>query len=455
MHTLPPQQAMPLMPDHSVLDDEDSAALALRTSSVVHGPPVEMVSDMNTVRDMQLSNQKLPSSSDMIISTPVEIPPILKRTKNGLVHRVPSTPRTPSTRSTAARGPLIRHAGILRSASQHVGIPKTPTPTGPLQISDLQTSNTSTSSALHFFSSPSLPGQENIPPVIINDDVDDVHEEFECDNDAEPIPARKKPKKSRSARTLEAQRAAVVVAAYPHFKLLLCTTNPWASAQDLDTLIMDAFAVACEEKGVELLPQPEDCNVIRQRASQIRSTFKTAARDFVQDQYGFKSGNSDDIQAQNRALVALLTEKTAFAHMDPQDRTTLCRNPIIEKVLTKVWFTDEGSDGVRYPEYFDLVIPLPMLAFVLTAVECAIHEWKEGTRSLVEMRMKPYKKYYENHLKMLTGWETYSATRSQACRRLQEDLLQTLRANAGVAVIAIQMAGEPTFTDEDFAANEL
>ncbi|GBE80910.1 hypothetical protein SCP_0306310 [Sparassis crispa] len=101
---------------------------------------------------------------------------------------------------------------------------------------------------------------------------------------------------------------------------------------------------------------------------------KTIARGLLPQQFGFKQGHSNEVKEHNRALVIHLKHKAAHAHVDPTSPTTLCHNPIIMDILTKMWFADaEDSDDVRYQEYFVRGPSLAMIAQVLTVVHVEDH----------------------------------------------------------------------------------
>ncbi|KAL6305614.1 hypothetical protein BKA93DRAFT_730747 [Sparassis latifolia] len=305
-------------------------------------------------------------------------------------------------------------------------------------------------------------------------DIDSNFGDLDGNNDGDNDVAcpKKKAKKDRSARGLSAQRQDLLDIAYKHFKLLLCTEGAWSNTDDMDMLVIESWGTACEEKDLTYTPTMKDRDLIRDRAPQVRGLMKTIARGLVPQQYGFKNGHSNKVKEHNRALVMQLKHKTAHGHIDPTSRTTLCRNPIIAEILTKMWFVDAEDDGIRYQEYFIGGPSLPLMAQVLTAVECAIDEYTTGTHVKLEMRARKYKSVYLEHLTMLNKWEAYSKTRSQASCRMQGDLLQTLRlessfshvavhlihsrrSNAGVLEDAALVQVLDQLTDDNFAAMEV
>lgn len=123
-------------------------------------------------------------------------------------------------------------------------------------------------------------------------------------------PKRKKTKrKDRSARALEFQRKEVIGRAYIHYKLRIMTQEPWTR---LDIQAVEAWGDACDDLGVgfDLAPRAQEQELIRQRAPQVRGAAKTIARELVPRQYGFKDGQSEEVKAYNRNLVAKLLKRT-------------------------------------------------------------------------------------------------------------------------------------------------
>ncbi|EED85826.1 predicted protein [Postia placenta Mad-698-R] len=272
------------------------------------------------------------------------------------------------------------------------------------------------------------------------------------DSEARP---HKKARRDRSARTLMEDEQIIILAAYTHFKLLICTRSPFPTAQEGDILAVDAWAAACNELGVPRDNVPLNLK-IKSREQQVRSTLKTIARKYVVKQYHFdnnKSLSSIAIEA-NRVLVESLKVKCAFAHIDKDNLTTLCKNPIFADILEDAWFADAGSDGMRYPAYFGSLIPLVTVALLLTVVENAIDEWTSGQWRLVELRSPVYGPRYLKHLHSLHQWAEYSVQRSQAHICMQRELLQTVRLWASLKNKLTPAAQDDDLSDNDFAASE-
>ncbi|KAI6039501.1 hypothetical protein EDC04DRAFT_2603161 [Pisolithus marmoratus] len=89
------------------------------------------------------------------------------------------------------------------------------------------------------------------------------------------------------------------------------------------------------------------------------------------------------------------------------------------------WFMDSRAEGICYHKYFN-PLPLPLLAFILTAIQCAIDEWATGEHSGVKFQGAKYADIYQHHLKNLDGWKKFNETMNDnALERLWCDLLET------------------------------
>ncbi|KAF8120118.1 hypothetical protein EV363DRAFT_1192076 [Boletus edulis] len=158
---------------------------------------------------------------------------------------------------------------------------------------------------------------------------------------------------------------------------------------------------------------------VKARVPQLRGQVKTLACEKVKSAYGFmdpqESGDGGprgqvNVVEANRTLVEALKHKSTFAYLDPRDRSipnSMYRNPLILKLIKTVWFCDVHADGVRFTRYFS-PFPVQVVAFVLTAIECAIDEWSTGTLKKHNFEGKRYSAVYARHLKDLELWTAFS-----------------------------------------------
>ncbi|EMD33211.1 hypothetical protein CERSUDRAFT_98803 [Gelatoporia subvermispora B] len=302
-------------------------------------------------------------------------------------------------------------------------------------------------------------------------------DEFGSDDDSDGSVSDACPRKKgrdRSARGLANYRLEIINVAYKHFKLLIATSCAWPTDDKKDIYIIESWQVACEEgdwditRDARLRINEKERRLICDRKCQVCGDMKKAAKCFLPARYGFRPAqNTDpeiaDIKEHNRELVGRLLNKIVFAHPEPGNPADFCRNPIITDVISRVFFEQTRNNrttnlGIKYAEYFEDAMPLPTIALALTAICCAIDEWKEGIEEPIHFTETPYRKHYESYVKTLQTWEDYAVKKPlNAFKRLQQDLLRTCRANAGTSD-AMQAeadgagaAVESLLGEEDFA----
>ncbi|KAI5985085.1 hypothetical protein EDD15DRAFT_2176292, partial [Pisolithus albus] len=263
----------------------------------------------------------------------------------------------------------------------------------------------------------------------------------------EDEPPQKRPRKSRerSTRNLDSDLKHVVDLACVHFKCIVATSNPFPEISgDIDSMVVQAVENACRQSQIEVDLGRNERDLIKDRIFQLRGQLKEIARRHLANAYGFKSladclgyttNELEQVKQANRELVGQLLKKSAFAYLDPSNRTqpgTMYKHPLIAKLIILRWFTDSRAEGVRYRKYFD-PLPLPLLAFVLTAIQCAIDEWATGEHSGVKFQGAKYADVYQHHLKNLDGWKKFNeTTNDNALERLRRDLLETARYVFGI-----------------------
>ncbi|EMD30587.1 hypothetical protein CERSUDRAFT_78730, partial [Gelatoporia subvermispora B] len=302
---------------------------------------------------------------------------------------------------------------------------------------------------------------------------DDFGSDEESDRSIVEARPRKKGR-DRSARGLANYRLEIINIAYKHFKLFIATSSTWPSDDHKDVFIIEAWQAACEEGDWDITHDPklrikdQERRLICDHECQVRGDIKKAAKSFLPARYGFRPAqNTDpditDIKEHNRQLVALLIQKIAFAHPEPGNSADFCRNPIITDVISRVFFEQTRNRttnlGLKYAEYFEDAMPLPTIALALTAIRCAIDEWKEGIEEPIHFTETPYRMHYEKYIETLERWEAFAIKKqSKAFKTMQQDLLRICRANAGVSNLmqaepeaGAGAAAESLLGDDDFA----
>ncbi|KAI6011483.1 hypothetical protein EDC04DRAFT_2609882 [Pisolithus marmoratus] len=145
----------------------------------------------------------------------------------------------------------------------------------------------------------------------------------------------------------------------------------------------------------------------------------------LDDCLGYTTNELEQVKQANCELVGQLLKTSAFAYLDPSNCTqpgTMYKHPLITKLTILWWFMDSS---VHYHKYFD-PLPLPLLAFILTMIQCAIDEWAIGEHLGVKFQGAKYADIYQHHLKDMVGWKKFNeTTNNNALERLWHDLLDT------------------------------
>ncbi|KAH7919794.1 hypothetical protein BV22DRAFT_1133585 [Leucogyrophana mollusca] len=130
------------------------------------------------------------------------------------------------------------------------------------------------------------------------------------------------------------------------------------------------------------------------------------------------------------------------------------KQKIIAKIIITQWFTNLQADGIRYAEYFT-PFPLNTIAFVCTAIECAIDEWSTGERKQVDFNGKKYEKVYNRHMKNLNGWKKFSVSAGvNLAQQVLDELLNTARQRAGASAHTVEVDEAEELDYEDFMVNQ-
>ncbi|KAG6376830.1 hypothetical protein JVT61DRAFT_1856 [Boletus reticuloceps] len=290
-------------------------------------------------------------------------------------------------------------------------------------------------------------------------------DQLERSDDSDRCYKKSKRGRERSAQDLSMDTQAVLKVAYSHFKCKLATVNPFPDVSGgIEDFILESISVAREQTALTVTMGFQEINLVsmrydlrkcmltmalgqvKARVPQLRGQVKSLACDKVKAAYGFidPQENGDGasrvdanmIEA-NRLLVEALKYKSTFAYLDPRDRSvpnSMYRNPLILKVIKTVWFSDVHADGVRFGTQYFSPLPVKVIAFVLTAIECAIDEWSTGTPKKHNFEGKKYSAVYVRHLKDLELWSTFSEKyartnpgRKDLAAELLRELLQKAR----------------------------
>ncbi|KII89554.1 hypothetical protein PLICRDRAFT_78243, partial [Plicaturopsis crispa FD-325 SS-3] len=111
-----------------------------------------------------------------------------------------------------------------------------------------------------------------------------------------------------------------------------------------------------EHCGVNIRINGEIIKLITNRGSHLRGELKTKAKALTPSTYGFKTSKSPAVIGRNRRIAKDLKTALGFTYRklgsgDLQDRKGLYQNPIIQELISTVWYKDSSDEGVRWPEY--------------------------------------------------------------------------------------------------------
>ncbi|KAN0128207.1 hypothetical protein V8E53_013973 [Lactarius tabidus] len=76
---------------------------------------------------------------------------------------------------------------------------------------------------------------------------------------------------------------------------------------------------------------------------------------------------------------------------------------MIQKAINIMWFRTVVDVGFVAKEYFS-PLPVPTIAFILTAIECCIDEWSDGSHRETSWEEEQYKTVYQLHLDSLNDF---------------------------------------------------
>lgn len=194
-----------------------------------------------------------------------------------------------------------------------------------------------------------------------------------------------------------------------------------------------AWKEACEKTGgCPSSPPLRDEFVVS--SIMLLTDMKRRVMHHVESFYGFGSSRAPTIIGRNTSHAqALLTDMT-FIYRDPNVGGTPrypYRHPIIQKAINMMWFQSKDGDGIVFHEYFT-TIPIEAIALVLTAIECCITEWTDGTLKTSNWNEGRYETTYRSHVKSLTDLRDHNPPQSgELLKQIQRDLLKDARIHAG------------------------
>ncbi|KAJ7099273.1 hypothetical protein B0H15DRAFT_796960 [Mycena belliarum] len=266
----------------------------------------------------------------------------------------------------------------------------------------------------------------------------------------EPSPPTKKSRKEPAARSIvnvAASRIPIVEAGYAYIELKVLTNEhtPWLNSRpDLAALSQEAFDYGVDKLGLDPdrygpVESTVEQDLFRSQLYTARGNFKKIARTVVKGPNGYDfrqcanntpKETQDAIAAHNRALVAVLLDKSAFVFTDPNDRTakgTLYGHASIPAVIQRATFNGLLSVAMQHPEEFDDTLPeacdledetrpihkptysLVAIAHAITALRACIMEYSSGHFVAEQYAHKIFRPHFEAELNTLRAWRAFTS----------------------------------------------
>ncbi|KAI0685865.1 hypothetical protein BC835DRAFT_1420832 [Cytidiella melzeri] len=92
----------------------------------------------------------------------------------------------------------------------------------------------------------------------------------------------------------------------------------------------------------------------------------------------------------------------------------MLRNQLLQDILNQAFFRNAKDEGIVYSDCFNASkggIPLPTIALIITAIDCAISEFQTGAHVQQEFTEKMFTKRHKNYRTTLENWKKYTIER--------------------------------------------
>ncbi|KAH7102017.1 hypothetical protein BKA62DRAFT_792401 [Auriculariales sp. MPI-PUGE-AT-0066] len=196
--------------------------------------------------------------------------------------------------------------------------------------------------------------------------------------------------------------------------------DPFAGDESRSALASSSFLAAADQldyprrhlRYINVPEYTEDIDrLLRQRDSQRRGQFSSTARSELRAHYplGVSHGSSDVIAAWVK--LALENNNFTFAELTlSADKKNVIkrrgpyRHPIFAEIIFRELFVSHDQAAIsELTKHFYNPVPLEVIAFVATAVQCALHDWLEGAqaKTTTEFSADQWSATYDSHVKVL------------------------------------------------------
>ncbi|KAI6127059.1 hypothetical protein F5141DRAFT_1210367 [Pisolithus sp. B1] len=179
----------------------------------------------------------------------------------------------------------------------------------------------------------------------------------------------------------------------------LCAQAPMPDHTQETSLLSASWVRGCQVTTVNLTHTPQLMKLVTIQGSQVWGQLKTKLWPLIEAAYGFYSSQSKSAIKKNQALAEDLKEGMNFAFKEDGWHRFL-KAPLIQKIINMMWFANKHDDGVTFADHFN-PFPYPVLALVLTAIECCIDKWTMGTWMDIAFTIQEYHSMFGSHLNCL------------------------------------------------------
>ncbi|KAA1479325.1 hypothetical protein DENSPDRAFT_855326 [Dentipellis sp. KUC8613] len=241
-----------------------------------------------------------------------------------------------------------------------------------------------------------------------------------------------------------------------HFRIKVSLESGFPDEVEIIQMAKACFLEACTELKAtnraarfsnEQLYSDTMVDIVKRGASQLRGELKTKAQNLVATNFGLLGLSV----VETKVRIAQLVDRGSFHFEDPQMRRRVFRNPIILTLATQQWFARRNGEAVGiYAAQFN-PIPEEMIALIITAVECALNDYTEGSfkPKSNDFLTETYGPVYGRHLHSI---EKFKSKKPAAFRELQKFIWESAWSSSGRAIP--RSGPHSDLDDDDFSDSE-
>ncbi|KAH9965687.1 hypothetical protein BGW80DRAFT_1343800, partial [Lactifluus volemus] len=211
------------------------------------------------------------------------------------------------------------------------------------------------------------------------------------------------------------------------------------------------WSEACARVATNPLPLPQ-AELFKNSGMSLITDIKMKIMHSIESYYGFDTSLAPHSISFNASRAYILLTDMTFIYRDcspdNRERHLPYRHPMIQRAINIIWFQNKDAVGIVFEDHFT-PMPIPAIALALTAIECCIGEWSEGTRRMSDWDEGRYRTTYHSHIASLTEFGRHVSARGQL-GQIQHDLLENARQHAGV--IPGRVTGSGRFSQEALEA---